>query len=85
MTIIQAFDLQLHSCRVAPTSQKNVDLRNILDKIVYPRLESYLIFLEQINSLEDGHSLRSDPTVVEILEDRRHLGEAAQRAEKYLA
>lgn len=85
MTTLQYFNETIHSCRITPTTQKNRDLRNILDKTVIPRLESYCIFLEQIQNLEEDHSLRSDAIVIEIVEDCFQLTESAERAERHLA
>lgn len=84
MTIIQNLQLQVHSCKVASTDKKTDDLRNYMERTVKPRLGSYAVFLDLINSLPNEHSLRVDEVTVEILEDYRQLGKIFKKAEEYL-
>lgn len=84
MTIVENLRLQIHSCKVACQDQKLVDLRNYLEKLVLPRLNSYAIFLKLIDSLPKEHSLRSDTVTIDILEDYRQLDELADKAGELL-
>ena len=83
MTIIENLRIQIHGCRVAFSDQRSDDLCHYLDRIVIPRLGSYAVFLDLINSLSNEHSLRGDKVTIEILEDYRQLAELATTAEEY--
>jgi len=83
MNIIQTLGLMVHQCKVAFSDKKSDDLCNYLDRIVLPRLGSYAVFLDLIDSLPNEHSLRGDEVTIEILEDYRQLVELVNRAEEF--
>lgn len=84
MNIIDKLRLQIYGCKVAHQDKRIVDLRNYLERVVLPRLRSYAVFLDLINSLPNEHSLRADEVTIEILEDYRQLAELADKAEELL-
>ena len=83
MTIIENLRIQIHGCRVAFSTGRSNDLGTYLDRVVIPRLGTYAVFLDLINSLPNEHSLRGDPVAVGILEDYHQLSELAITAEEY--
>jgi len=85
MNIIQNLGLIVYGCKAARSDKRNTNLCNYLERVVRPRLASYAVFLDLINTLPNEHSLRGDAVTIEILEDYRQLVGLVDRAEEYLA
>jgi len=83
MTIIENLRLQIHGCKVSFSGGRSADLCNYLDRVVLPRLRSYVVFFDLINGLPHEHSLREDEVTIGILEDYRQLAELVDKAEEY--
>jgi len=84
MNIIQTLKSMVHRCEVAHQEKDVTDLRNYLERVVFPRTASYADFLNLINNLPFEHSLRRDKVAIEILEDFRQLTELIDQAARYL-
>lgn len=84
MNIIENLSLMIHRCKQWEVEEDITDLVNYLQRVVYPRLGSYAVFLDLIDSLPNEHSLRDDEVTIEILEDYRQLAERAARAKELL-
>jgi len=84
MNIIDTLRIKVHSCKVAYNDTNANFLRNYLERVVFPRMASYAVFLDQINSLPFEHSLRRDKVAIEIWEDFRQLTELIDQAARYL-
>jgi len=82
MNIIEELAHRITVCK--QRGERPSFVHRYLRDVVYPRLASYAVFLDQINTLPNEHSLRGDAVTVEILEDYRQLADLAIKAEEYL-
>jgi hypothetical protein len=83
MTIVEQLSNHLRSCEDGACTQ--VGFRIFLMNEICPRLRSYQIFIQQINDLPVGHSLRRDLTVLEIISDHAELDRLMKLSEEFLA